>query len=828
LLSSIGLSEQIEIFPELFFLYFFHKISLKTNIKIGRPPALPCPLLGSTLLAQKGKDLKHTRWFVPAYLLFLMGLLGSAICGQALGTPVIDKAQAPRAVAQLDRNFGRLPLYFIENRGQVAPQVKFYQRGAGEAIFFTQEGIGFSLRRGEAQARIAGAPARPGSERFLAKKRQAIAAHQPSPALVQLTPVGMQPQVKIAPADPQEARFNYFLGNDPKKWQTDVPSYGAVVYREAYPGIDLKFYGAARQLEYDIIVRPGADPDLVKFHYAGIKSLTVTPTGDLAIKLPDGGELLQKKPVVYQEIAGVRVAREGKFRVGPETAGHVYSFEVAAYDRTAPLVIDPVLVYSTYLGGSGYDQGSAIAVDGQGCAYVTGLVASPNLGTAGALKPNLTGDNDAFVAKLNAAGNALVFFTYLGGSASEYGQGICVGSDGIYVTGTTYSSDFPLHNALPAIGSQNQKLGEWTAFVTQLAASGDSLVYSTYLGGQIREEGAAITVDGAGNAYIAGYTNSSDFPTTTGAYQNAIGGDRDAFLTKLSPAKIHVISLQPLVLATYPDLLISTFFGGSGWDQAKAIALDDSGKIYIAGDTQSPNFPTLLPYSGYNDWPAYVACFDPSGSLYFSTCLGSSAEANSVAVDRFGGIYVAGYTAATDFPVLNAFQGSLKGGGSDAFVTKLNPPVFVKPFPDLPGAWLPVSLAYSTYLGGAESIENVYGIAVDSQGCASVVGNTYSSDFPTRNPWQAQKTGDSDAFVTKLAADGRSLVYSTFLGGGEYDTGRSIALDASGNAYITGYAGAGFPIRNPFQTNFGGDRCDVFVAKISQPVTIPLLLLLEE
>jgi Beta-propeller repeat len=768
----------------------------------------------------------------PGWLVMLAGLGISGLCfwGLTLAQmePGKSKVGPVSAKPQMGAFGDKLPLYFIENRGQADPRVKFYQRGAGETIFFTREGVGFSLRRGEAKAGIAGSPARPGSEQFLAKKRQAPAAHQPAPALVQLTPVGMQPQVEIAPAAPQAARFNYFIGNDPKKWRTDVPSYGAVVYREAYPGIDLKFYGAARQLEYDIIVKPGADPDLVKFHYAGIKSLAVTPAGDLALKLPGGGELLQKKPVVYQEIAGRRVAREGKFRVGPDTACHVYGFEVASYDKTAPLIIDPVLVYSTYLGGGGDDEGYAIAVDGQGCAYVTGLVWSPNLGTAGAYQPSLSSSSsDAFVAKFNAAGSALVFFTYLGGSNGDSGQGIAVGGDGsIYVTGLAASSDFPLYNALPANGTQNQKLGPYTAFVTQLTASGDGLVYSTFLGGSDKDFGEAIAVDSAGNAYITGATYSSDFPLSSNPYHAILGGPQDAFVTKLSPNKIHVISLDPLIIAFHPDILISTYFGGDGYDFARAIALDNNGNIYIAGSANSTNFPTQLAYSAHKNMnDPFVACFDATGALFFSTCLGGAGSdmASGLALDRQGNIYVTGDTSSSDFPVQNPFQGSLNGL-MNAFVTKLYPPVYVPPHPPLPGFWLPVSLAYSTYLGG-DGYSNGYGIVVDPQGCAYVVGATTSTEFPTRRPYQAQNNGDWDVFVAKLAADGQSLVYSTLLGGAGTDSGYGIALGADGNAYVAGSCGDVFPTRNPLQANFGGDR-DAFVAKLSQPAILPYLLLL--
>jgi hypothetical protein len=765
-------------------------------------------------MTKERKEMKSVRR-CPVYLGVAMLLSCALLVSGSPGAPDPGRRQAtPGAAAQVAKDFGRLPLYFIENRGQVAPQVKFYQRGAGETIFFTQEGIGFSLRRGEVQARIAGASARPGSERFLAKKWQAAAAHQPSPALVQLTPVGMQSQVKVTPADPQEARFNYFLGNDPKKWQTDVPSYGAVVYREAYPGIDLKFYGAARQLEYDIIVRPGADPDLVKFHYAGIKSLTVTPTGDLAIKLPDGGELLQKKPVVYQEIAGVRVAREGKFRVGPDTAGHVYGFEVAAYDKTAPLIIDPALVYSSFLGGSNEDSGTAIAVDQSGCAYVAGRTKSDNLPTPGAFQPFLNGTlDDAFVAKVNAKGSALVFCTYFGGSGSDVARGLALGSDdSVYIAGDTDSANFPQYHNLPGIPTNNQKV-----FVTHLTAAGNGLVYSTLLGGSDYEYGAAIAVDGSGNAYITGNTDSKDFPVTPGAYQTTKGDSPDAFLTKLGPDIIHIISLDPLVIAFYPDILISTYLGGDSYDYGTTVALGSSGKIYLAGWTRSTNFPTEKAYqvnqSG-GDSDAFVACFEPAGALFFSTYLGGTASdlAYGVAVDPQENIYVTGGTWSNNFPVEKAYQSSHGGGNTDAFVTKFRPPFYIN-YPGGGGYWLPVALDYSTYLGGTHNDEG-YGIAVDSRGCAYVAGTMFYYE--------------GARVVAKMAPDGQSVVYPIHLYDGLCN---GIALDAADNVYVTGYSYnnsfPAFPIRNPFQVNFGGNY-DAFVVKLTASTLPPLMLLLGE
>jgi hypothetical protein len=474
-------------------------------------------------------------------------------------------------------------------------------------------------------------------------------------------------------------------------------------------------------------------------------------------------------------------------------------------------------------------------VDQSGCVYVAGSTSSAGLSTLEAYQPSINGQTtDAFVAKFNAAGSTLVFYTYLGGSSMDLGYGLALGNNGdVYVTGLTYSADFPRYHYLPATGNQNQKLGLHTVFVTQLAASGNSLVYSTFLGGSSFDQGKAIVVDNSGNVFITGDTESGDFPVTQGSYQTQMGGESDAFLTKLGPDTMHLISITPLVIAFYPDIVFSTFLGGNGDDTAFAAALarDGTGNVYIAGATFSSNFPTEKAYrtsfgGGLAD--AFVASFSSTGALFFSTYLGGDAQdvAFGVAVDPPGGIYVTGATLSgpTSFPLQNAFQGSL-GGSMDAFVTKFNPPS--QPFPAFPHIWLPLSLSYSTYLGGGGNDEAGTGIAVDSRGCAYVVGSTKSTDFPTLNPCQPHNQGDSEVFVTKLVPDGRALMYSTYLGGIGTDRGNGIALDAVGKAYVTGQAGEGFPTRNPFQANYGGNG-DAFVAKLTDTSLPPLMLLLTD
>ena len=732
----------------------------------------------------------------------------------ALTEPAPESPPNSTPGTKVEELYGRLPLYFIENRGQADRTVKFYAHSGGQTTWFTKDGVGVTL------ARQLDNPSQ--------TKRPGLAGRQQNPAIktttVALRPVGLKKRVKIAAIEPQEHRVNYFIGDDPKKWRTDIPTYRAVVYREAYQGIDLKFYGDGRQLEYDIIVKPGADPKRVKFQYAGIKGLEVTPAGDLAIKLPDGGVLVQRKPVVYQEIAGSRMAREGKFKLHGNLADYTYGFEVASYDQAHPLVIDPVMVYSTYLGGSASDWGNAIAVDQTGQIYVTGSTSSANFPHPNAYQPSRNGLGDAFVTKINAAGTALIYSTYLGGSGDfDVGNGIAVAAGEAYVVGTTDSPDFPkLDPVQPSYGG-----GFNDAFVAKLTANGSALIFSTCLGGSGIDYGNAIALNDEGTAFVTGGTDSTNFPTLT-PLQPQKGGATDAFVAKIE--------------ASGRSLEYSTYLGGGAADAGNGIAVDQIGCIYVTGNTLSMNFPTKDPFqsvlnrgngAGYTD--AFVSKINATGSaLVFSTYLGGGLDdrGRAIAVDQAGAVYVTGGTDSIgdfDFPTQNplpgsaaatraaeSFESSSRPYTYDAFVTKLRPDG--------------QALVYSTLLGGSLNLDEGYGIAVDQQGQAHVTGLTWASNFPTKDSLQPFG-GFQEGFVTKLSAPGSSLVYSTFLAG-RYGTthGHGIAVDLKGNAYVTGHTDVTlFPVKNPLQPNIaGGD--DAFVMKIYDPpkgaVGTLLLLLL--
>lgn len=687
-----------------------------------------------------------------------------------------DHSMSAEQRRQFLESYGRLPLHFVANQGQKDAEVRFYAQGGGRALFFTRKGVSCAWRE-------SGNPAPRGTEGREWGRPEARKSHRGSPSRsIQLLPLRMRPEVELMASEPLEWKVNLFQGKDPARWFTDIPTCGAVVYREAYPGIDLKFYGNGGQVEYDVIVRPGADPGRVKFQCRGTRSLKLKANGDLAIKLPGGGELVQKKPLIYQEIGGRRVIREGGFKLARSRESCRYGFNVAAYDKNHPLIIDPVLVYATYLGGRFDDFGYGIAVDSAGCTYVTGKTHSDDdFPTQNPLQILSKGLTDAFVAKLSAPGNSLIYATYLGGSNWDAGLAIAMDSAGCaYVTGETFSNDFPIKNAL-----QGQLKGEINAFVAKLSAQGNSLVYSTYLGGSFREHGRGIVVDSAGCAYVTGTTGSSDFPTQN-PLQTEVGA---SFVTKLS---------------SLGDALVYSTYLGKSYTECKAIAVDQAGCAYLTGTTGEYGFPTKNPLQaqyGGGSFDAFVTKLSAAGdALVYSTYLGGY-EVDfgcAIAVDPAGCACVTGYTQSGDFPTRNPLQAQIKGY-YDAFVAKF--------------AAGGNELVYSTYLGGSDFNEG-YGIAVDPAGCAYVTGYTSSDDFPTQNPLQAQRKGGRDAYVAKLSTGGDALVYSTYLGGSSSDYGYGIAVDSAGCTYVTGKtASTDFPTRNPFQAHLHRNY-DAFVAKI--------------
>ncbi|MET0648839.1 MAG: SBBP repeat-containing protein [Pyrinomonadaceae bacterium] len=727
---------------------------------------------------------------------------------RAAPPPPAAGAQAPLERAR--ETYGRIPLSFEANRGQTDASVNFLARGAGYALFLKPTEAIFVLQNSASGARdedraehslTTDTPPKTDAPQSKADPRRAPRDVQSKVLRMRL--VGADAAAEAEGADELAGKTNYFVGDDPTQWRTEVPTFGRVRYAEVYPGVDVVYYGNQRQLEYDFRIAPGRDPRTVNLKFDGADKVEVDERGDLLLTL---GETVvrQPKPFVYQEVAGARREVEAGYAV--ERDGRV-GFSVGEYDASLPLVIDPVLVYSTYLGGSGGDQGWGVAVDSAGNAYLAGFTTSTNFPTANALQAANGGFQDAFVTKLNAAGTALVYSTYLGGSGGDQARGIAIDSSGnAYVTGFTGSTNFPTANPFQAAqGAGNSQ----DAFVTKLNAAGTALVYSSYLGGDgALEFGEGIAVDSAGNAYLTGVTNSTNFPTAN-PIQAALAGGGDVYLTKLNAAG--------------NALVYSTYLGGSDFEIAEGIAIDSSGNVVVTGDTRSTNYPTANAVQAANGGgqDAFVTKVNAAGNaLLHSTYLGGTADdqGESVAVDSAGNAYVTGTTNSTNFPTANAFQPANGGVGAtqDAFVTKLNA--------------AGTAFVYSTYLGGTGG-EVGHGIAVDSAGNAYVTGGSGSnSTFPTANAIQCTRAGGADVFVTKLNAAGNALAYSTYIGGSDNSTtielGRSIAVDSAGNAYVAGGTNStDFPTVNPIQSAYAGSDFglagDAFAFKLSDATTGP-------
>jgi hypothetical protein len=646
---------------------------------------------------------------------------------------------------------GRMPLRFEKNDGQIDPQVRFRLRGKGYDVFLTPSQVVLSLPGSQRRQ-----PERVVRREVAARRHEGRGREGRERKTVRMTFVGAGANPETVGMGELQGRSHYFTGGDPKRWRRDVPLYERVVYRDVWRGIDATLYGSTSgQLETDFTVSPGASPDAIRLGFEGVRSLRLDDDGNLVADAGTG-EIVQHRPLIYQEVDGERKRVSGSWVLdGRGRAG----FRVSSYDKARPLVIDPVLAYATFLGGSGFeDAAMAVAVDPAGNAYVTGYTDSADFPTAGTpAQPSFGGgSSDAFVAKLSPT-SALVYCTYLGGSGDDAGYGIAVDAAGnAYVTGSTGSTDFPTAGT----PSQPANAGRSDAFLVKLDGF-SSLVYSTYLGGSDFDHGHAIAVGPTGDAYVTGDTNSSDFPTAGTPSQPSPGGFGDAFVARLGPTS---------------GLVYSTYLGGLGFEWARGIAVDAPGNTYVVGGTEATDFPTAgnpVQPEGSGGGDAFVTKLSPTSSLLYSTYLGGSGYvegADGVAVDAAGDVYVTGITESTDFPIAGPpFQGTY-GGGGDAFVTKLS---------------LTSGLVYSSYLGGSGG-DRGESIVVDPAGAAHVTGRTQSTDFPTAGiPFQPNNGGSQDAFVAKVSPTSH-LVYSTYLGGSYYDSGESIATDAAGNAYVAG------------------------------------------
>ncbi|MFC1475686.1 SBBP repeat-containing protein [Candidatus Zixiibacteriota bacterium] len=694
------------------------------------------------------------------------------------------------------RNLSSVPLVFTENRGQWDSQVLFRTNTGGATMWFSRDGAYYHFVRRIPHAGLtSGRQMSTSAPNVIMAQRDRFGDKPDSveQLAIKVSLVGANPEPTVVGEEITGYKCNYFLSNDPSAWRTDVANYRTIRFMEIYPGIDLKYYGHGRQMEYDFIISPGADFSQIRISYDGCKSLTVNEHGELVVET-EWGPVVEQKPVIYQLDRGRQIPLDGAFVVA---ADHSFGFTLdEKYDPRLPLVIDPVLIYGTYLGGDNADHGYAVAIDGSNNAYITGSTYSVNFPTVGQVQVDQL-DGDVFVTKLSDTGDSLIYSTYLGGADDEWSAAIAVDGEGYaYITGSTGSVDFPTQDPYQ---TEADSAGI-DVFIAKLNAVGDRLVYSTYLGGDSTDEGHSIALDGEGNAYVTGFTGSGNFPTQ-GPYQTDQPGT-DAFVTKIN--------------AVGDGLGYSTYLGGDAEDAGTAIAVDSSGRAYLTGWTYSSDFPALNHYQ--TDQPSgdvFVTRLNSAGNgLEYSSYLGGQNfdDGYAIALDDDNNVYVTGITWSDDFPTHDSSPPLQTDQPSeDAFVAKLNDS----------------GLVYSTYLGG-DSYDWGYGITVDSEGHAYVVGRTNSGDFPTHDPLLMDQWG-SDGFVAELNDSGNGLVFSTYLGGNGEDECRGVALDDRGDVYVTGMTASGdFPLVNSYQMILSGNEAFVVKIDIDSVVAIDTTGIFEE
>ncbi len=715
------------------------------------------------------------------------------------------------ASAQTAATFGNLPLYF-----EAGTATHFQAQGWGSQFFISPDGAQLVLRGN------ANAPARE----------------------VQMQFAGASPLAQIHGDQELPGKINRFIGNDPAQWRCGLPTFAQVRVEGIYPGINLVYYGNQRQIEYDLTVAAGADPDLIALRFDGADQIATNVQGELVLKLGNR-KIVQPKPLVYQMIGGKQTEVAGGYKI---LDAHRVAFAIGKYNRALPLVIDPVLSYATYFGGTASQAAWAVAVNtNDGSIYIAGQTLSKQFYTNGwsfstpnAYQTNFGGGTltgDAFVAKFDNLGQNLIYLTYLGGRADDGAVGLAVdGAGNAFVTGWTDSANFPtssnaLYKAISGSFSTSFNSYPVDAFVTELNPGGSNLVYSTYLGGSSMDSGIDITVDSSDNAYVTGYSYSDDFPTTTNALQRhlacpyTIYYNCNAFVTEIA--------------SNGAALVFSTYLGGINFDQGQGIALDSANNIYITGYTGSTNFPTTnfisqiigtnlysgrwlngLTNGSNSSYDAFVTKLAPSGSNFvYSTFLGGVENdvANHIAVDGNGAAYVTGWTTSSNFPntvatnlisyYLTNYLGRLVIVTTNVFLTKITN-----------GIGTSAGIAYSVAFGGSAS-DLGFGVAVDPAGDAFVTGYSISTNFPcfptnSAGFLHTTNSGGADVFVTAINPDASAVLYSALLGGSQYDAGYGIAVDAAGNAYVVGQTySTTFATPGAFQTYLNGPN-DTFLAKI--------------
>lgn len=665
-------------------------------------------------------------------------------------------SKATQQDLKLDKLYGQLPLSFEENFGQAKSNIKFISHG-----------FDYNL--------------------LLENNKVTLVPNHKNSSSLSLEFLGSKDDIKVIGNNQLETKTNYLIGQDQTKWQKEINNFSKVTYKELYKGIDAVFYGNKKHLEYDLIVAPNVDPDLIKLKFEGLKQTpTVNKEGDLLLEIA-GGIINQHKPFIYQEIAGNKIPVSGSYKI---IQSNLVGFTLGEYDKTQALVIDPEISYSSYLGGSLTDQANSIAIDTAGNAYIVGSTSSINFPTSSALQRNFGGGPfDVFVAKFNPTATSLIYATYFGGSSLDEGFDIAVDSAGsAYITGQTLSTNFPNQNAIQSTKGG----GVFDAFITKLNPAGNNLIYSSYLGGNDDDQAFSLALNKEGNAFIAGTTSSRNFP---GAQSTSLSGVSDGFITQIN--------------AQGNQIVYSRYLGGNDEEDCSAIIVDTSNNAYVIGDTFSANFPIQSAFqssfSGGQD--TFLAKLNPNGSILYSTYFGGSNNdaGVDVAIDSDNNAYLVGTTNSTNILTKSSFQRNL-AGGTDVFLAKIDPT----------GS----NLIYSTYLGG-KADDTASAIGLDPLGNVYLTGSSFSTDFPVTKALQDKNKGTNDIFVSVLDPSASNFIYSTYLGGKTQDVALAMVVDKEGSVYLTGSSSStDFPTTNAFQRLSGGNS-DAFITKITNDISAP-------
>ncbi len=657
------------------------------------------------------------------------------------------------------------PICFTENLGQWDARVLFRTCTDGTTCWLTTDGLVYQLAGNPEYADQEHDANAHGGSAFPAKLET---------TLIRATFAGSSTDTDVEGRGLLPYHFNYFLGDDPSRWRTSVPNYESVVIRDIYPGIDICYHGEAEGLKYDLVLEPGADLSRIAIRYEGILSAYIAADGSLRVETALGS-VVEGAPLAYQEQRGTRLPVDINYcMISENTVG----FEATGYDPSMPLVIDPPieLVFSTYLDGSGDDRSTGVEVDLDGCAYITGATASVDFPTVDPFQGTyMGGTSDIFVSKFGPQGDQLLFSTYIGGEHWDVSTDLAIDPSGcIYILGRTTSSNFPTENAFQA--QFNGGVGD--AVVVKLFPAGDQLVFSTYFGGNSWEESSGIALGNDNSVYFSGSTYSEHFPIH-GALQGQNAGGMDAFIARFDSSDS-------------PDLIFSTYYGGSSAEYSRSLAVDDAGFCYVAGATLSTDFPVSNAFQdsfGGGTVDAFLVKLDPPGSqALFSTYLGGTLldVVYGVDVGPDSRVTVTGSTQSPDFPVYQPFQQNL-AGGDDAFVAQFSENG--------------EQMVFGSFLGGQQNDAGQC-ICLDQIGNIYIAGSTESEDLPVLNPFQPANAGGTDAFVAKFGfVDSLFMDYCTYLGGLSYDRAMAVAVDELQCSYLSGETcSEDFPLLNPFQS----------------------------